>query len=239
MSAPKVSICIPTWESNGYAEIFIRDLFDSIKKQTFNDYEVCISDHSLNDVILDVCEEYANYFDIKYFKNSENFGNGPANTNSALEMSSGEIIKIMFQDDFFFSENALIEIYQSLSGSDKFWLVNGCNHYTNGHYYNSMIPVWNDDIIRGINTISSPSVLAIKSEVKEKFDENLKMMMDCEYYHNLYSKYGLPIFLKNTLITNRVHDMQISSLYVNDDNYENNFKKEIDYCLSKYNIQNK
>jgi len=233
---PKISICVPTWESNGYSEKFTEDLFESIKKQSFNDYEVCISDHSKDNLVLNICEEYANYFKIKYFKNTENYGNGPANTNSALEMASGDIIKIMFLDDFFFSIDALHEIYESFKNSDSMWLVNGCNHWQNGNYYNPMKPKWNDDIIKGVNTISSPSVLSIRSEVKEQFDNKLKMMMDCDYYYNLYINYGNPIVLDNVLITNRVHENQISSLYVNDSNYETNLNSEIEYCLEKYNL---
>lgn len=233
---PKVSICVPTWESHGYAKAFTVDLFESIRKQDFSDYEVCVSDHSLNEDVLEVCEEYANYFEIKYFKNEEDLGNGPANTNSAIEMASGEIVKVMFQDDFFFSEKALSSIYESLSSSDKMWMVNGCNHFQQNTFYNEMTPRWNDDIIRGVNTISSPSVLSFKINVEEKFDPNLKMMMDCDYYYNLYSKYGEPLILNDALITNRVHQNQISSLYVNQNDYEQNFKNEVDYCLHKYNL---
>lgn len=234
---PKISICVPTWESNGYAEVFTVDLFESIKKQTFKDYEVCISDHSTDDTVLEICEKYADFFEIKYFRNTDDFGNGPANTNSAMEMAEGNIIKIMFQDDFFFSENALSLIDKKLSNSDKKWLVNGCNHFQQGVLYNEMTPRWNDDIIKGVNTISSPSVLAIKNEVKEQFDSSLKMMMDCDYYYNLYSTYGEPEILNDILITNRVHQNQISSLYVNDKNYESNLNEEIQYCLKKYNLK--
>lgn len=234
---PKISICVPTWESNGYAEVFTVDLFESIKKQTFKDYEVCISDHSKDDIVLGVCEEYANFFEIKYFRNTDDLGNGPANTNSAIEMGEGEIIKIMFQDDFFFSESALETINDEFSNENVKWLVNGCNHFQQGIFYNEMTPRWNDDTIRGVNTISSPSVLSIKNEVKEQFDKKLKMMMDCDYYYNLYSNYGEPKIVNDILITNRVHQNQISSLYVNDENYEKNLKEEIDYCLQKYSLE--
>lgn len=147
---PKISICVPTWESNGYSQVFTVDLFESIKKQTFKDYEVCVSDHSTNDIVFIICEEYANFFDIKYFRNSEDLGNGPANTNSAIEMGDGEIIKIIFQDDFFFSESALEVISNAFLDEEQKWLVNGCNHFQQGVFYNEMTPRWNDDIIRGV-----------------------------------------------------------------------------------------
>lgn len=232
----KISICVPTSDYNRLSKKFTKELFESIKKQTFKDYEVCISDHSLNDDVLEVCEEYANYFTIKYFKNSENIGNGPANTNSSLEMAEGEIVKIMFQDDFFFSKHALYSINENFSNTDKKWLVSGCNHLQENYYCNEFFPRWNSDIIRGVNTISSPSVLSIKKTVIEKFDQNLTMLMDCEYYYNLYIKYGDPIFVNEIHVTNRIHENQISAKYVKSDDYKEKFNQEINYCKNKYNL---
>jgi glycosyltransferase involved in cell wall biosynthesis len=234
----RISICVPTWECNGYSEVFTRELFQSIKKQSFDDYEVCISDQSDNNIVLETCEEYANYFSIRYFKNTEKNG-GPANTNSAMDMAEGEIIKVMFQDDLFYSRDCLKEISEAFDSTDKKWLVSGCNHinesFSTGHY-NYMIPKWNDDVIRGVNTISSPSVLSVKSEIKDRFDSNVPHLMDCEYYYTLYSQYGEPIIVENCHITNRMHENQHSHIYRDDENYQNNFNSEVDYCLNKHNL---
>ena len=94
-----------------------------------------------------------------------------------------------------------------------------------------MFPRWNDKILEGKNTISSPSVLSIKRECfdKVKFDKNLVMMMDCDYYYNLRENFGDPIILDDVLITNRIHQNQISSTYDN-----NNLELECDYCIAKH-----
>ena len=39
------------------------------------------------------------------------------------------------------------------------------------------------------------------------------MLMDCEYYHQLFLQYGKPFVLPNILISNRTHKHQISSTY--------------------------
>ena len=93
----EISIAIPTYEMKGSGAYYLSELFETIKVQDFKDFEVCISDHSEDNSILEVCEEYANYFEIKYFKNEDNRGNGPANTNSAVEMCSGKITKLIFK----------------------------------------------------------------------------------------------------------------------------------------------
>lgn len=228
----KVSIAIPTWESHGRGGEFLDDLFRTIEIQTFKDFEVCISDHSMNDDVLNVVNEYTDKFEIVFRRNSNNRGNGPANTNASIDLCSGEIIKIMFQDDFFYDDESLEKIVSEFENSDKAWLVNACNHTKDdGHsFYWDLYPQWNDKILHGVNTISSPSVLSIKKEVfkKVKFDTSLVMMMDCDYYYNAREQFGDPIYYHDVLVSNRVHKNQISM------RYDKNLQDEVDYCLEKY-----
>ena len=111
-------------------------------------------------------------------------------------------------------------------------MVNGCNHTKDdGHsFYWDFYPQWNDKILHGVNTISSPSVLSIKKEVfkKVKFDISLVMMMDCDYYYNAREHFGDPIYYHDVLVSNRVHKNQISM------RYDKNLQDEVNYCLQKY-----
>lgn len=231
----KISVCIPTWECGGRGSQFLTDLLESAKTQTFTDFEVCVSDHSVDDHVEKLCDSYYNDLDIKYYRNTSQRGNGPANTNVAINMAKAEIVKIVFQDDFFCNNNALQEVANAFHG-DGMWLVSGCNHTDEQRsaYYNQMYPQWNDNIIRGVNTISSPSVLSFRSSVKERFDENLVHMMDCEFYHRLYTKYGSPLIVNSAHVTNRVHSGQISS---SDSNKDVNIHREVQYCLQKYDLR--
>ena len=235
----KISIAVPTWECNGRGAEFLDDLLRTIEIQTFEDYEVCISDHSMDNEVLNKVKEFENKLRIFYSKNTENRGNGPANTNKAIDMCSGEIIKIMFQDDFFYDDEALEKIHSEFENSDKMWLVNGCNHtQTDGHsFYGEMYPRWNDKIIDGVNTISSPSVVAARSEIFDsvEFDEKLVMMMDCDFYVNCDNKFGSPIFLNDVLVSNRVHSNQISQQY-QQSSYQEKMSKEVNYCREKYGL---
>ena len=228
----KVSIAIPTWESHGRGGEFLDDLFRTIEIQTFKDFEVCISDHSVNDDVLNVVNQFRDKFEIVFRRNIEHRGNGPANTNAAIDLCSSEIVKIMFQDDFFYDDESLEKIVSEFENSDKAWLVNACNHTKDdGHsFYWDFYPQWNDKILHGVNTISSPSVLSIKKEVfeKVKFDTSLVMMMDCDYYYNAREQFGDPIYYHDVLVSNRVHKNQISMLY------DKNLQDEVNYCLEKY-----
>jgi glycosyltransferase involved in cell wall biosynthesis len=214
----KISICIPTWEQYGKGVEFLKNTFESILIQSYKNFNVIISDHSKNDDIKLLCNLYSDKFEIRYFKNNELLGNGPANTNNSIIHADGDIIKILFQDDFFYQKNALESIIKEFESDECNWLVTGCNHtYDNGkNFVNFMIPRWNDDIIIGVNTISSPSVLSFRNKDVCLFDEELTMLMDCEMYYQLYIKYGLPKIITDFLITNRMHQHQISSLYTKD-----------------------
>ena len=53
------------------------------------------------------------------------------------------------------------------------------------------------------------------------------MMMDCDYYYNLKTNFSDPIYFEDVLVSNRVHENQISSTY------DKNIQDEIDYCLEQ------
>lgn len=228
----KISICIPTWEQHGKGPEFLINLFDSIKLQTFKEFDVILSDQSLNDEIKKISQDYESFFPIRYYRNEFDRGKGPANTNNSLKKADGEIIKIMFQDDLFFDPNALRKIYKRFQNNSVNWIVTGTNHtYDDGKSFTrDMVPYWNDRIIYGVNTISSPSVLAFRNNQKIYFDENLVLLMDCDMYHQLFVRYGLPTIIEDILVTNRFHSKQISFQYTND------VQIEIDYVRKKYGL---
>lgn len=229
----KISICIPTWEQYGSGVFYLEDLLNTIKTQSYKNFNVIISDHSLNDEIKCLVELFKNELEIIYIKNEKNRGNSPANTNVAISNADGDIIKIMFQDDLFVDNDALEIINKTFSTTNCMWLVNGCNHTNDGvNFDRNLIPFWNDQIKYGVNTISSPSVLSFRNNDISFFDENLVMLMDCEYYYQLYKKYGLPKIINDILISNRTHQNQISS------KYDKDIYEEINYVTKKYDYVN-
>jgi glycosyltransferase involved in cell wall biosynthesis len=231
----KMSIAIPTWESYGRGAEFLDDLLRTIEIQHFKNFEVVISDHSKNDDVYNKVLEFNSKFDIKYFRNRKKLGNSPFNTNTAIKKCSGEIIKIMFQDDFFYDDEAFEKIYYTLKDSNKMWLLNGCNHTDDdgNSFCWEFYPKFNPDLLKGINTISSPSVVAFKRESEVYFDETLVNFMDIDYYYGMREKYGDPVLYNDILISNRVHKDSISS---NIKNKEEMILTESEYCIKKYGV---
>ena len=124
----KISIAMPTWERHGRGSEFLNDLLRIIEMQSFDEFEVCVSDHSKDDLMINVYFKFKDRLDIKYNKNTYDFGNDPTNAKRAISMCSGDIIKVMLQDDFFYDYESLEKIYTELSISDRVWLLNEYNH---------------------------------------------------------------------------------------------------------------
>jgi glycosyltransferase involved in cell wall biosynthesis len=228
---PRFSICIPVWEQHGFGLQYLKELIHSIQIQSFQDWKIVVSDHSKNNEIDEYIfslyrQDRSRY---GYYTCDENYGNGVANLNNALKRAEGEIIKIMFQDDFMFDRRCLEKFDEVFQSKNNKWAVCGCNHTRDGaNFERFMVPSWNDRLLEGVNTISSPSVLAFRNENIELFDENLTMLMDVEYYYRLGERYGLPVTLEDCLVTNRCHENQISN------KYSGNLGDEVRYCKEKY-----
>lgn len=237
----KLSIAIPTYEMKGLGHYYLGELFDTIKNQTFKDFEVCISDHSKNDLILELCEEYAEFFKIQYFKNENDRGNSPSNTNSAVEMCSGEYTKIMFSDDLFIDNFSFEMIVKEFEETGCNWIFNSFAHTSDGkNYYRPMTPKWTDMMLEGRNLLGSPSCVAFKTDKFVKFDPKLKLLMDTDFYHRMRCEYGMPNIIDEYLTANREHPNRISSSNVKYDYTINHpegswnvNKEELDYVIDK------
>ena len=207
-----LSIAIPTYEMNGMGSKFLEFSFEKLKLQTFTDFQVVVSDHSKNDDVKSLCENWSDKLNIKYIRNEESIGSSSANINNVISNSDGKWIKIIFQDDFLYDNESLLNIYNSIKDTNKKWLVSACEHSTDGFLmYRPFYPRWNDDMQYGNNTISSPSVLCIKNEDTLFFDNRLIWLMDVEYYKRLYDNFGEPILLNKICVVNRTWANQLTN----------------------------
>ncbi|MFO7661132.1 MAG: glycosyltransferase family 2 protein [Chloroflexota bacterium] len=92
---PKVSIGMPVY--NG--EKLIRETLDSLRDQTFTDYELIICDNASEDSTEEICREYAVRDErIRYYRNDTNIGAAP-NYNKTFELARGEYFKWAAHDD--------------------------------------------------------------------------------------------------------------------------------------------
>jgi len=204
----EISIAIPAHDRGENGPKWMRELLDSLKNQTFQDFDVVVSDQSKNDNIMNVCKEYD--FDFTYIKYE---GDVPCeNINIALNECTGRIIKIMFSDDVLVTDTALEKIHAEYDDPECKWLFTGfCALNKDRCYENCKQARWADRTLEGNNHLSSPSVVSFLNECKQEFDVNLKLLLDVDFYHRMRWKHGMPNFIWQVLVANREHDDRISS----------------------------
>ena len=92
---PRVSIGIPVY--NG--EVFLGETIDSLLAQTFDDFELIISDNASTDRTESICRSYAARDPrIRYERQTRNLG-AVANYKRVLELARGELFKWSACDD--------------------------------------------------------------------------------------------------------------------------------------------
>lgn len=223
----KISIAIPTYEYHGQGWLYLSHLLNSITSQTYDNWEVIISDQSKDDKIKQIADIYSQSFSVKYFSASTINKMGE-NFNNAIKHCEGDAIKIMCCDDFFIDTEALAKIKDTLNKTESRWILNATVHCNDNihRFYDYLIPKYNDQLHLGKNTISSPTALTLRS--KEYFDESLFLLLDCEMYKRLYVKYGNPEIITEPLVCNRMHKNQAQKIKNIDSN------KEVEYCRKLY-----
>ena len=161
----KISILVPLYNT---PEKFLREMIDSVRAQTYKNWELCLADGSdeAHSYIGEICREYAARADgrIIYRKLDRN-GGISGNTNECLKLATGEYIGLFDQDDIL-HPSALYEYVRVINeeGADYIY----CDETTfKGDSINNMItlhfkPDFAPDNLRANNYICHFSVFSRK-----------------------------------------------------------------------------
>ena len=170
---------------------FLKRAIDSVMSQTFKDYELIL---------------------VKEGKMAEN-------TNAGIRRARGEIVKILYMDDYLAHSNSLQVLHNAfLTGAD--WVATACNHDDGVNKGNVHLATWDGSIQQGINTIGSPSVIAFKNrnafynrnDDNVYFDEKLSWLLDVDLYTRLFQKLGKPAIINDVNVTIGLHSGQTTHL---------------------------
>jgi alpha-1,3-rhamnosyl/mannosyltransferase len=94
--APKVSVCIPTYNR----EYLLKETLDSVFAQTYKDFEVVIVDDGSTDGTKQMLEK--NGYNVRYYW-QENAGDAAAR-NKLIELANGEYISFLDSDDLLYPD---------------------------------------------------------------------------------------------------------------------------------------
>jgi glycosyltransferase involved in cell wall biosynthesis len=96
-TAPRLTIGLPVY--NG--EKYIAESIEALLGQTFEDFELIISDNASTDETGDICRRYAKQDGrIRYVHQPKNIGSAP-NHNFLLQQSRGDLFKWAAADDLY------------------------------------------------------------------------------------------------------------------------------------------
>lgn len=212
---PFISICIPAYKPGPY----FKRLMESIATQTFQDYEVVISDDSPGD---DSLKHILNNFGlsqlIRYTHNPLPLGS-PENWNNAIRQARGQWIKIMHDDDWF-SDNNSLELFANMakhtssdfifSGFCNVWLEEDRREvYTINEFEHWLLKKSPLNLFRK-NFIGHPSTTLIRNNRTIWYNPRLKWVVDFEFYMRAISEAGSFEAIRRPLINIGIGSDQIT-----------------------------
>lgn len=151
--APLISIVVPAYRT---PETFLRQMIDSVRSQTYGNWELCIANGSPEDEKMgEILREYHEKDSRVSFKNlKENLGIAE-NTNEAFTMAKGEFVGLLDHDDLL-APNALYEIISRLQEETVDAVYTDEDKVTTDlteHFQPHLKPDFNLDLLRSNNYI--------------------------------------------------------------------------------------
>lgn len=215
----RVSICIPAYNQT----VFLRKTLESIREQTFRDFEVIVSDDSTNDLVRQLVMEFESDFKISYQHNSPGLGS-PANWNKCLDLAKGNLIKFMHHDDWFKSPDSLQKFVNPFNDPEiifAFCASEILDVSTNSISYNrppeSYVDLVKNDPFKLFcdNRIGAPTATLFRAGTL-RFDARLKYVVDIDFYIRHLQNNKSLFFISEPLIVNTSnHQGQVTQASLN------------------------
>jgi hypothetical protein len=231
--APAISVCIPAYEMHGRGAVFLARSLAALDRQTFRGFEVVVSDHSQDIALERLCRRRRQSYKLRYLRCTTKRGNPTANTNFAARHAEGAIIKLLHQDDFLFSDDALERIVLAMRAApDRRWGGVGCIHVneTETMFYDPHLPRIDPAMLQGQNRFGAPSVMFVRRDDFLEMDESLIWVGDCELYYRMAQALGEPLLMDDLLVAIRHWPKQVTHSLVT----EERKLLEIRYATAKH-----
>jgi glycosyltransferase involved in cell wall biosynthesis len=209
---PRVSICVPTCNR---PELLKRAL-QSIFSQEYADFEVVINDNSSDDSSGRLVESFSQNR-LRYHKNP--IGLPPTeNWNTCLDRAQGELVKVLFDDDWFVSPRSLGRMVELMDRSPGVGFAFGASHNIgeSKQWVSSVsssrakfIFQFPQSLFWG-NFIGSPSATIFRKGPL-RFDPKLKWLVDLEFYIRCLLENPKVEFTTEPLVFVGINDGQVTN----------------------------
>lgn len=218
MRAPKVSVCI---DSFNYGR-FLPEAIESVLRQSWQDFEIIISDDRSTDNSFAIAQRYAAQDSrIRAVQNATNLGM-VKNRNAGLAQARGEYVKTLHADDFLGSTEAIAQMVAALESNRAISLVAAARQIVDEQgrpleTWSSLeeqkrplagVTVINRCLFEQRNLIGGPSAVMFRRALAGRgFDEAFFVMADLEMWFHLLEQ-GCFFYLAEPLCAFRQHGRQ-------------------------------
>ena len=209
MSDPLISVLIPNYN---YAR-FLPETLDSVLRQSYQHFEIILSDDASDDDSDAVCRSYAAAHPcIHYHRQPRNLGMVP-NWNWCLQQARGSLIKPLMADDILSHPEALERMARILTEQPDIALVTCARNVINenGHVRTCWQPLgktdhriparlWRHQHLENhfpsvLNSIGEPTAVMFRmAQAARGFDPQLRQLVDLEMWIHLLSFGDLYVF---------------------------------------------
>ncbi len=211
---PKVSVCIPTYNRAS----LLRETIQSVLSQTFEEFELIVSDNASNDSTEDVVNSFKDNR-IQYIKNERNIGL-VGNFNQCLALAKGEYVTVFHDDDLMLPDNLVVKV-RALDLNPGVGFVHSKVHIIDEcgailHYNTSLDNLQTGDSIESgrdflrrsllSDNLVYPTSVLIRKECYLKlggFSDKVHFTTDFEYWMRISTNYDV-MFLAKPLIKYRM-----------------------------------
>lgn len=218
---PVFSIITCTFNS----QEFLADNISSVQSQTFGDFEHIFVDAFSSDNTINLVQAYKTRYPdrVRFFQQPA--GGVSAAMNFGLSQAKGDVILFLHSDDYLSKANVLAKVAAVFLAPNIPMVVGNCQLVAQGKvvgsswpqnkFYRFLMRTFYKSFLFFINSIPHPSVY-VRRQVFEQngyFDEQLKTVMDYDYWFRIFKKVR-PSFLDEILSVYRFHPKTISTMQV-------------------------
>jgi glycosyltransferase involved in cell wall biosynthesis len=208
-----ISICIPAFGRTEY----LKRLLDTINIQTYQHFEVVITDDSPGSEVKELVEQHLLRPKIRYYKNQTTLGT-PENWNEGMRKAKYDWIKIMHDDDWF-SGPASLGIFAGIiqQGKYAFYFSAYSNVFPDGQIkpvnisgrqLNAMKQ--NPQKLLAANRVGPPSVVIFKRDVSVLFDNRMQWLVDIDFYIRFLTIHPSVFYIDENLVQIGISESQVT-----------------------------
>jgi len=217
-----ISIIIPTYNCAKY----LRKCLESLKLQTFKDYEIIVVDDGSTDKTAEVIEDF--YLTYIYQPHQ----NANVARNLGYKNADEDRPYVIFCDaDCVYKPNFLMELYRGLESNP-----NAPFAYGNFYFKGEMLMAHTTGEFNYIHLLNENYIdtsALIRKEFFPGFDENLKRLQDWDLWLNivLNETKTKPVYINNFIYDNIIRKKSVTNI--------ESWEEARQYIITKYNLHGK